>query len=220
MAPRRHAARQPRCAPASESPERCRCSAYNMVRVFSTACSRSAPALAALAGVLAAPIRGVDPFMGVEALSVAFVVVVVGGMGNFAGRAGRRTAGRHRAERDEHAVAGGRPPDDLSSPWPAVAGCCARTDCSENRVNSKTLAARSAPRSLRTARSFTIGSSCSRHSSSASCRSPCVPARSPPKCWCSRSPRSAATCCSGTQGCFPSDRASSSASAATAQGSC
>ncbi len=40
---------------------------------------------AALAGVLAAPIRGVSPFMGVEALGVAFVVVVVGGLGSFSG---------------------------------------------------------------------------------------------------------------------------------------
>lgn len=41
--------------------------------------------LAALAGALAAPIRGVDPFMGVEALAVAFVVVVIGGMGSYTG---------------------------------------------------------------------------------------------------------------------------------------
>lgn len=41
--------------------------------------------LAGLAGVLAAPIRGVEPFMGIEALSVAFVVVVIGGIGSFSG---------------------------------------------------------------------------------------------------------------------------------------
>ena len=41
--------------------------------------------LAALAGVLAAPIRGASPFMGVEALGVAVVVVVVGGLGSFSG---------------------------------------------------------------------------------------------------------------------------------------
>ncbi|HET7410614.1 MAG TPA: branched-chain amino acid ABC transporter permease [Paracoccaceae bacterium] len=41
--------------------------------------------LAGLAGALAAPIRGVDPFMGVEALAVAFVVVVIGGMGSYTG---------------------------------------------------------------------------------------------------------------------------------------
>lgn len=41
--------------------------------------------LAGLAGVLVAPIRGIDPFMGVEALTVAFVVVVIGGIGSFSG---------------------------------------------------------------------------------------------------------------------------------------
>lgn len=41
--------------------------------------------LAGLAGVLAAPIRGVEPFMGPEALAIAFVVVVVGGLGSFFG---------------------------------------------------------------------------------------------------------------------------------------
>ncbi|MCQ0091557.1 branched-chain amino acid ABC transporter permease [Roseovarius sp. M141] len=41
--------------------------------------------LAGLAGALAAPIRGVDPFMGIEALSIAFVVVVIGGMGSYVG---------------------------------------------------------------------------------------------------------------------------------------
>ena len=42
-------------------------------------------ATAALAGVLAAPIRGAEPFMGIEALGVAFVIVVVGGLGSFSG---------------------------------------------------------------------------------------------------------------------------------------
>ncbi|MDO6564612.1 branched-chain amino acid ABC transporter permease [Amphritea sp. 1_MG-2023] len=41
--------------------------------------------LAGLAGVLAAPIRGVHPFVGVEVLGIAFVVVVIGGMGSFSG---------------------------------------------------------------------------------------------------------------------------------------
>ncbi len=42
-------------------------------------------ALAALAGALVAPIRGVDPNMGLEALAIAFVVCVVGGLGSFTG---------------------------------------------------------------------------------------------------------------------------------------
>lgn len=68
----------------SESSEMVSLLGINVTRVFSLVFALGA-ATAALAGVLAAPIRGVDPFMGLEALSVAFVVVVVGGMGNFVG---------------------------------------------------------------------------------------------------------------------------------------
>ncbi|WP_395067968.1 branched-chain amino acid ABC transporter permease [Paraburkholderia silvatlantica] len=68
----------------SESSEMVSLLGINVTRVFSLVFALGA-ATAALAGVLAAPIRGVDPFMGLEALSVAFVVVVVGGMGNFLG---------------------------------------------------------------------------------------------------------------------------------------
>lgn len=41
--------------------------------------------LAGLAGGLAAPLRGADPAMGAEAIVIAFVVVVLGGMGSFTG---------------------------------------------------------------------------------------------------------------------------------------
>lgn len=41
--------------------------------------------LAGLAGVMAAPLRGVDPTMGFDALAVAFAVVIVGGLGSFTG---------------------------------------------------------------------------------------------------------------------------------------
>ncbi len=41
--------------------------------------------LAALAGVLIAPIRGLMPYMGVDILPFAFVVVAVGGLGNIIG---------------------------------------------------------------------------------------------------------------------------------------
>jgi branched-chain amino acid transport system permease protein len=41
--------------------------------------------LAALAGALVSPIRGVDPAMGTEALGTAFIVCVVGGLGSFRG---------------------------------------------------------------------------------------------------------------------------------------
>jgi len=57
---------------------------HDIPRVFMLVFGLGA-ALAALAGVLAAPIRGVEPFMGLDGLSIAFVVVVIGGMGSFAG---------------------------------------------------------------------------------------------------------------------------------------
>jgi branched-chain amino acid transport system permease protein len=41
--------------------------------------------LAALAGVLLAPISGVHPAMGAEILTASFVVVVIGGLGSFWG---------------------------------------------------------------------------------------------------------------------------------------
>ncbi len=68
----------------SESTETVSLLGINVFRILSLVFALGA-ATAALAGVLAAPIRGVDPFMGLEALSVAFVIVVVGGMGSFGG---------------------------------------------------------------------------------------------------------------------------------------
>lgn len=68
----------------SESTEMVSLLGLNIKRIFALVFALGA-ATAALAGVLAAPIRGVDPFMGVEALGIAFVAVVVGGMGSFAG---------------------------------------------------------------------------------------------------------------------------------------
>lgn len=68
----------------SESTDMVSLLGINVFRVFSLVFALGA-GTAALAGVLAAPIRGVDPFMGLEALSVAFVIVVVGGMGSFSG---------------------------------------------------------------------------------------------------------------------------------------
>ena len=68
----------------SESTEMVSLLGINVFRIFSLVFALGA-ATAALAGVLAAPIRGVEPFMGIEALGVAFVIVVVGGMGSFSG---------------------------------------------------------------------------------------------------------------------------------------
>ena len=42
-------------------------------------------ALAALAGVLAAPIYSVNPLMGANLIIVVFAVVVIGGMGSIMG---------------------------------------------------------------------------------------------------------------------------------------
>lgn len=68
----------------SESTEMVSLLGINVDRVFSGVFALGA-GTAAMAGVLAAPIRGADPFMGIEALGVAFVVVVVGGIGSFGG---------------------------------------------------------------------------------------------------------------------------------------
>lgn len=56
----------------------------NVDKVFGLTFALGA-ALAGLAGALAAPIRGIEPFMAVDALAIAFVVVVIGGIGSFHG---------------------------------------------------------------------------------------------------------------------------------------
>jgi branched-chain amino acid transport system permease protein len=56
----------------------------NIGRVFSLTFAIGA-ALTALSGVLVAPIRGAEPFMSMEALAIAFVIIVIGGIGSFTG---------------------------------------------------------------------------------------------------------------------------------------
>ena len=68
----------------SESTEMVSLLGLNVFAIFSLVFALGA-ATAALAGVLAAPIRGAEPFMGIEAHGVAFVIVVVGGLGSFSG---------------------------------------------------------------------------------------------------------------------------------------
>ncbi|MGY2049687.1 branched-chain amino acid ABC transporter permease [Methylobacterium sp. JK268] len=68
----------------SESAEMVGLLGINVDRVFMATFALGA-ALAGLAGVLAAPLRGVEPFMSSEALGIAFVVVVVGGLGTLSG---------------------------------------------------------------------------------------------------------------------------------------
>jgi len=68
----------------SESTDMVSLLGIDIVRV-NTAVFALGAGLAGLAGALAAPIRGVEPFMGIEALGIAFVVVVIGGMGSYTG---------------------------------------------------------------------------------------------------------------------------------------
>ena len=68
----------------SESAEMVGLLGINVDRVFMATFALGA-ALAGLAGVLIAPLRGVEPFMSAEALGIAFVVVVVGGLGTLSG---------------------------------------------------------------------------------------------------------------------------------------
>lgn len=68
----------------SEQPEMVTLLRINVYKFFGWAFALGA-GIAALAGVLAAPLRGVEPFMHAEALVIAFVVVVVGGLGSFSG---------------------------------------------------------------------------------------------------------------------------------------
>lgn len=68
----------------SESAEMVGLLGINVDRVFMATFALGG-ALAGLAGVLAAPLRGVEPFMSAEALGIAFVVIVVGGLGTLSG---------------------------------------------------------------------------------------------------------------------------------------
>lgn len=60
------------------------CLGINISGVF-TLTFGVAMAIAGLSGVLAAPMRGIEPFMGDLILGICFATVVIGGMGSFAG---------------------------------------------------------------------------------------------------------------------------------------
>jgi len=68
----------------SESPQMLSLLGVKVSRVYAATFALGS-GVAGLAGGLAAPLRGADPNMGVEALGIAFVVVVLGGMGSFSG---------------------------------------------------------------------------------------------------------------------------------------
>jgi branched-chain amino acid transport system permease protein len=60
------------------------CLGINISRVFNVTFGL-AMAIAGLSGVLAAPMRGIEPYMGDLILGICFAVVVIGGMGSFIG---------------------------------------------------------------------------------------------------------------------------------------
>lgn len=68
----------------SESPEMLRLLGTRITGLYAATFALGC-GLAGLAGALAAPLRGADPSMGAEAIVIAFVVVVLGGMGSFTG---------------------------------------------------------------------------------------------------------------------------------------
>lgn len=68
----------------SERPDMIVCLGVNVFRLFSVTFALAA-GLAALAGVLATPMRGMAPVTGNEVLGLAVVVVVIGGIGSFGG---------------------------------------------------------------------------------------------------------------------------------------
>ena len=68
----------------TENADMVRCLGIKISLVF-TLIFGLAQAVAGLGGVLAAPMRGVEPFMGDLILGICFAVVVIGGMGSFLG---------------------------------------------------------------------------------------------------------------------------------------
>lgn len=68
----------------TEDAEMVSCLGINISRVFLLIFGM-AMAIAGFSGVLAAPIRGIEPYMGWLILGICFAVVVIGGMGSFVG---------------------------------------------------------------------------------------------------------------------------------------
>ncbi|TAM85811.1 branched-chain amino acid ABC transporter permease [bacterium] len=67
-----------------EDPAMVDCIGFNVQRLF-TLVFGIGVALAAVAGALSLPVRGGQPAMGEELTAISFVVVVIGGLGSFAG---------------------------------------------------------------------------------------------------------------------------------------
>ena len=119
--------------------------------------------MAAMGGAFFAPITIVHPAMGAEIITVAFVVVVIGGPRQFLGRGDRGAAGRRGARHHHSFRPRRRRSIDLRPDVPGAAGAAAR-------------AARRAHREIRmksASPSENTGRCCSRASRWSRCRSPC-----------------------------------------------
>ena len=68
----------------TENIEMVNCLGINISRVFVLTFGL-AMAIAGLSGVLAAPMRGIEPMMGDLVLGICFATVIIGGMGSFLG---------------------------------------------------------------------------------------------------------------------------------------
>ena len=84
--------------------------------------SASASALAAFAGVMAAPIYQVDPLMGADLIIVVFAVVVIGGMGSILGSIVTGFGPRRRRGPDQGVLSGGVEHRDLRDHGHRAAG--------------------------------------------------------------------------------------------------
>lgn len=68
----------------TEDSEMVNCVGINIPKIFLLIFGL-AMAIAGFSGVLAAPIRGIEPYMGLVIMGICFAVVVIGGMGSFIG---------------------------------------------------------------------------------------------------------------------------------------
>ena len=68
----------------TEDPEMVNCVGINIPKIFLLIFGL-AMAIAGFSGALAAPIRGIEPYMGLVIMGICFAVVVIGGMGSFIG---------------------------------------------------------------------------------------------------------------------------------------
>ena len=97
---------------ATENPTLVRAFGINVPRMI-TLTYGFGVALAALAGVMAAPIYNVSPQMGANLIIVVFAVVVIGGMGSIMGAIVTGFGARHHRGPDQGVLSGGVEHGDL-----------------------------------------------------------------------------------------------------------